>query len=135
MLTSKLFKLPDLKAIVESAQAANKARGVQLVGTQILNPAAADAGRGGGGGRGGPPPFTAEKRPSSTGATRFTRSCALPATARTGAARRRTAVRPARSWRRRWRVAARATGTRDYVIKTLLHGMTGPLEGKTYPAA
>ena len=61
MLTSKLFNLPDLKAIVESAQAANKARGVQLIGTQILNPAAANAGRGGGGGRGGPPPFTADE--------------------------------------------------------------------------
>ena len=61
MLTSKLFNLPDLKAIVESAQAANKARGVQVIGTQILNPAAANAGRGGGGGRGGPPPFTADE--------------------------------------------------------------------------
>jgi hypothetical protein len=28
----------------------------------------------------------------------------------------------------------RVTGHRDYVIKTLLHGMTGPLDGKTYPA-
>ena len=25
-------------------------------------------------------------------------------------------------------------GHREYVIKTLLHGMTGPLEGRTYPA-
>ena len=55
MLTSKLFNLADLKAIVESAQAANTARGVQLIGAQILDPAAANAGRGGGGGRGGPP--------------------------------------------------------------------------------
>ena len=28
----------------------------------------------------------------------------------------------------------RVQGHRDYVIKTLLHGMTGPLDGKTYPA-
>ena len=28
----------------------------------------------------------------------------------------------------------RVIGHTDYVIKTLLHGMTGPLEGKTYPA-
>jgi len=28
----------------------------------------------------------------------------------------------------------RILGHRDYVIKTLLHGMTGPLEGRTYPA-
>ena len=31
-------------------------------------------------------------------------------------------------------VPPRVQGHRDYVIKTLLHGMTGPLDGKTYPA-
>ena len=135
MLTSKLFNLPDLKAIVESAQAANKARGVQVIGTQILNPAAANAGRGGGGGRGGPPPFTRRRGGGDRhAATRSTRSCASPVTAPTAAARRRTAVRPARSWRRRWSARRACIGHRDYVIKTLLHGMTGPLDGKTYPA-
>src|SRR4029453_2215298 len=60
MLSAKLFNLPDLKAIVEAAQAANPARGVQEIGKQTLNPALAAGGRGGGGGRGGPPPFTAD---------------------------------------------------------------------------
>ena len=35
MLTLHLFKAPDLAAIVKAAQATNKARGVQLIGTQI----------------------------------------------------------------------------------------------------
>ncbi len=39
MLTLHLFKAPDLAAVVKDAQAANSARGVQLIGTQILQPA------------------------------------------------------------------------------------------------
>ena len=38
LLTSKLFAVPDLAAVVQSAQAANVARGVQEIGKQILNP-------------------------------------------------------------------------------------------------
>ncbi len=39
-----------------------------------------------------------------------------------------------RRWRRRSRNSSRVQGHRDYVIKTLLHGMDGPIEGRTYAA-
>ena len=38
MLTFHLFKAPDLPAIVKDAQAANKARGVQVIGDYLLAP-------------------------------------------------------------------------------------------------
>ena len=38
MLTLNLWKVPDISAVVEAAQAANKARGVQEVGRRILRP-------------------------------------------------------------------------------------------------
>ena len=135
MLTSKLFNLPDLKAIVESAQAANKARGVQVIGTQILNPAAANAGRGGGGGRGGPPPFTADEAAVIDTGRQGLQGAVLHLP-RAGRPRRAAGRRSGRHDHGAvaGRLAARAWDTRDYVIKTLLHGMTGPLDGKTYPA-
>src|SRR5215204_4120433 len=134
MLTSKLFNLADLKAIVESAQAASKARGVQLIGTQILNPAAANAGRGGGGGRGGPPPFTAEEAAFIDRGDKVYKELCFTCHGPDGRGAPQdggpagTIMAPALVG------SPRVQGHRDFVIKTLLHGMTGPLEGKTYPA-
>jgi mono/diheme cytochrome c family protein len=134
MLTSKLFNLPDLKEIVEGAQAANKARGVQVIGAQILNPAMANAGRGGGGGRGGPPPFTTEEGAViAKGETVYKELCftchgpdGRGAPQDGGPAG--TIMAPSLVG------SPRVLGHTDYVIKTLLHGLNGPLEGRTYPA-
>ena len=41
MLTLNLWKVPDISTVVQAAQAANKARGVQEVGRSILQPAGA----------------------------------------------------------------------------------------------
>ena len=49
MLTLNLWKVPDISAVVEAAQAANKARGVQEVGRRILQPPATAFGGGGAG--------------------------------------------------------------------------------------
>ena len=38
-------------------------------------------------------------------------------------------------WRRRSPVAPRVTGHRDYVIKVLLHGLTGRSRTRSIPAA
>ena len=55
LLTMNRWKVPDAAAIIKATMESNKARGVQLVATTILNP---PAGRGGG--RGGP--LTAEQQ-------------------------------------------------------------------------
>ena len=134
MLTSKLFNLPDLKAIVESAQAANKARGVQLIGTQILNPAAANAGRGGGGGRGGPPPFTADEAAVIDRGDKVYKELCFTCHGPDGRGAPQDGGPAGTIMAPSLVGSPRVLGHRDYVIKTLLHGMTGPLDGKTYPA-
>ena len=133
MLTSKLFSLPNLTSIVESAQAASKARGVQEIGRQILNPALA-TGRGFGGGRGGPAPFTAaETAIIERGGQVYKELCFTCHGADGRGAQQDggpvgTIMAPSLVG------SPRVLGHRDYVIKTLLHGLTGPLEGRTYPA-
>ena len=134
MLTSKLFNLPDLKAIVESAQAANTARGVQLIGTQILNPAAANAGRGGGGGRGGPPPFTADEAAVIDRGDKVYKELCFTCHGPDGRGAPQDGGPAGTIMAPSLVGSPRVIGHTDYVIKTLLHGMTGPLEGKTYPA-
>ena len=48
----------------------------------------------------------------------------------TGSARRRQGRQ--RRWRRRLAGSPRVSGHRDYVVKTLLHGLTGPVDGRSY---
>ena len=38
-----------------------------------------------------------------------------------------------RRWRRRWPARRASSAHRDYIIKVLLHGLTGPVDGKNYP--
>ena len=75
MLTLNLFKVADLRAVVQAAQAANKARGVQEIGQRILQPAPSLTFGGRGGGRGGglTPELTATLQ---RGATVYNELCA-----------------------------------------------------------
>jgi putative membrane-bound dehydrogenase-like protein len=134
MLTSKLFNLPDLKAIVEGAQAASKARGVQVIGAQILNPAMANAGRGGGGGRGGPPPFTADEAAIVDRGDKVYKELCFSCHGPDGRGAPQDGGPAGAIMAPSLVGSPRVLGHTDYVVKTLLHGMTGPLEGKTYPA-
>ena len=134
MLSAKLFKLPDLTAIVEAAQAANPARGVQEIGKQILNPALAAAGRGGGGGRGGPPPFTPDESAVIDKGDQVYKELCFSCHGADGRGAPQDGGPAGAIMAPPLANSPRVQGHRDYVIKTLLHGMTGPLEGKTYPA-
>ena len=133
MLTSKLFSLPDLKAVIESAQASNKARGVQVIGSQILNPSLA-AGRGGFGGRGGPPPFSAEETAVIQRGEQIYKELCFTCHGPDGRGAQQDGGPPGTIMAPSLVGSPRVLGHRDYVIRTLLHGMTGPLEGRTYPA-
>jgi mono/diheme cytochrome c family protein len=134
MLTAKLFNLPDLKAIVEAAQAANGARGVQEIGKQILNPALAAAGRGGGGGRGGPPPFTADESAVIDRGDKVYKELCFTCHGPDGRGAPQDGGPAGTIMAPSLVGSPRVLGHTDYVIKTLLHGMSGALEGKTYPA-
>jgi mono/diheme cytochrome c family protein/glucose/arabinose dehydrogenase len=131
MMTANTLKLADAPALVKDAMATNKTRGVQLVASTILNPPS-NAGRGGGGGRGGPPPFTTEEQAvMQRGDTIYKELCFSchgddgRGTPQPGAA---AGVLMAPNLVG----APRVQGHRDYVIKTLLHGLDGPIDGKVY---
>ena len=133
LLTTKLFNLPDLKEVVQAAQAASKARGVQHVGNLILNPAA-NTGRGMGGGRGGPPPFTAEQTAVIQRGDQIYKELCFTCHGPDGRGAQQDGGAPGTIMAPSLVGSPRVLGHRDFVIKTLLHGMTGPLEGRTYPA-
>jgi mono/diheme cytochrome c family protein len=133
MLTLNTLKVPDAPAVLRATLDANKARGVQLVANAILNPST-NMGRGGGGGRGGPPPFTTEQQAvMQRGDTIYKELCFSchgddgRGTQQPGAASG-VVMAPSLSG------APRVQGHRDYVIKTLLHGLDGPIDGKLYGA-
>ena len=131
MLTEKLFKPEDLSAIIKSAQAANTARGVQLVGAQILDPTLAASGRGGGPGRGGPPPLSAEQQAiMQKGEAVFKEVCFTchgdDGRGEPLAGKGSATKAPSLSG------SPRVQGHRDYVIKAVMYGLRGPIDGRNY---
>jgi mono/diheme cytochrome c family protein len=119
MMTLNTLRVSDAPAVIRTAMAENKARGVQLVGRQILDPASNMPGR-------NFPP--AQRVVMERGAAIFRESCAschgangLGAPVAGGGT-----MAPALAG------SPRVTGHADYVTKVLLHGLTGPIEGKTY---
>jgi glucose/arabinose dehydrogenase/mono/diheme cytochrome c family protein len=133
MLTLNYFKAANLADVVRAAMAANPARGVQEIGTQLLKPPASAFARGG---RGGPPPFSPDQLSvMERGDAIYKEVCfachgddgrgaAMPGAP--GGAPDGATMAPSLA------SSARVQGHRDYIIKTLLHGMDGPIEGKTY---
>jgi mono/diheme cytochrome c family protein/glucose/arabinose dehydrogenase len=129
MLTMNVLKVADVSSVAKAAMDANKARGVQFVADRIANP---PAGAGRGGGRGGVPLTPDQQVTLERGATIYAEVCfschgddgrgaASPGGA-TGSTLAPSLVG-----------SARVNGHRDYVVKTLLHGLSGPMDGKSYP--
>jgi mono/diheme cytochrome c family protein len=128
MLTMNVLKVPETPNILKSLMDTNKARGVQFVADRILNPPAG----GGRGGRGGAPLAPEQQNSLDRGRVIYTELCyachgedgrGTPAPG--GAAG--TTLAPSLAG------SARVNGHRDYVIKALLHGLSGPADGKVYP--
>lgn len=131
MLTLSLFKVPDLDATIQAAQANNKARGVQEIGRQILQPVNSLTFAGRGGARGGAGGFSPEVQATlQRGGTIYGELCSTCH----GADGRGTPIEgaPASMLGPPLIGSNRVLGHRDYVIKTLLHGLTGPIDGRTY---
>ncbi len=126
MLTANLFKLPDAADLVKAAKAANKAKGVAIIGDRLLAPPANFAG----GRRGGPLSPDEEKRLQQGGDVFGAVCFACHGQDAMGApmegAPAGTMMAPPLAG------SPRVQGHRDYVIKVLLKGLTGPLDGKTY---
>ncbi|HMC76861.1 MAG TPA: hypothetical protein VKH34_07000 [Vicinamibacterales bacterium] len=126
MLTANLFKLKDAPDLIKTAQAASPAKGVAVIGERLLAPPAAGVG----GRRRGTITPTEEKRLQQGsdvyGAVCF--ACHAPdgLGAPLEGAPAGTMMAPPLAG------SPRVQGHRDYVIKVLMRGMIGPLDGKTY---
>ena len=125
MLTANLLKIPTLKEDVKAVMAANKAKGIQVIGDQILNPVEMkgwmiDT---------GPELTAAQQQTMERGAVIFNELCAqCHGLNGTGTPLGNgTVMAPPLTG------SPRVQSHPEYVIKTLLHGMDGPLEGKNYP--
>jgi mono/diheme cytochrome c family protein len=121
------MRVPDLPATVQAAMVSNSAAGVRFVGERILNPPANLLPGGSGSG-----PFTGDVQQSFTrGRDAYSATCfschgedgrGTPTPGPGGELMAPAIVGNPR-------VAAHG----DYVIKTLLHGLTGPIDGRSYP--
>ncbi|MBM1105611.1 discoidin domain-containing protein [Aurantibacter crassamenti] len=126
MLTGKVLEVADLKPAIEILLKSNKAKGVQTIGSQILKPEEVknwwDDSRASVTDR--------QKNQLNKGQVIFNELCVqchgndgLGAPVGEG-----LIMAPPLAG------SNRVQGHPEYVIKTLLHGLQGPLEGKTYPA-
>jgi mono/diheme cytochrome c family protein len=121
-----VLKVPDAAAAIAAAKGRQQARGVQFVADRILNPPATA------GGRGGAPVLTADQENTlKRGSTIYNELCFSchgedgRGTLAPGGGSGLT-VAPSLVG------SPRVNGHRDYVIKAILHGLTGPIEGRSY---
>ena len=129
MLTMNVLRVPGTPAVVKAASDANKGRGVQFVAERILNPPAA-AGRAGG--RGGAPLTADEQTALERGSTIYTELC-FSCHGDDGRGTPAPGGAPGSTLAPSLVGSPRVNAHRDYVIKTLLHGLAGPMDGRTYP--
>jgi mono/diheme cytochrome c family protein len=127
LLTLSLFKAADLPDVVTVARAANTGRGVQEVGAWITRPAAT----GRGGGRGGPTRTPEQQARLQRGETIFNEVC-FTCHGSDGRGQPLGGAAPGETMAPPVAGSPRVQGHRDYVIRTLLHGLTGPIDGRTY---
>jgi mono/diheme cytochrome c family protein/glucose/arabinose dehydrogenase len=129
MLTMNVLKVPETAATVKAVADTNKSRGVQFVAERILNPPAA-VGRGGG--RGGAPLTSDQQSALERGSTIYTELC-YSCHGDDGRGTPAPGGAPGATLAPSLVGSPRVNAHRDYVIKTLLHGLAGPMDGKTYP--
>lgn len=125
MLTSNFVQVPELEDHIGEVLSKNKAKGVQLVGKQILNPK--ETGRFGS--ERSPQLTSAEQEQIERGGEIFNELCAQCHGPDGKGTQLGNGIIMAPSLAGSSRVQAHP----EYVIKTLLHGLEGPLDGESYP--
>jgi mono/diheme cytochrome c family protein len=123
VLTLNFLRVSDAQEVIRQTMASNQARGIQEIGKVLL----ANAARGT-----GIPGLTATQQAQlEAGSRSYAETCAACHGADglgvpMGGAPAGTMMAPPLGG------SPRVQGHRDYVVKVLLHGLTGPLGGKTY---
>jgi mono/diheme cytochrome c family protein/glucose/arabinose dehydrogenase len=124
MLTMHRWRVPNAATAIRAAMDSRSVRGIQVVAAAMLNPPAS-----GRGGRGGGPVDPAERTRVERGEQIYDEACAAChgqdglGTPRPELA---TTMAPPLAG------SARVSGHRDYVVNAILHGITGPVDGRTY---
>jgi putative membrane-bound dehydrogenase-like protein len=133
LMTHNILRVTDTPALVKATMDSNKAKGVQLVGATILNPPPnVSGGRGGIRPDGLPVAMTAEENVvMQQGERIYGELCFAchgpdgrgePVAGGTAGALRAPSLA----------ASPRVAGHRDYIVKALLHGLTGPIDGVRY---
>jgi mono/diheme cytochrome c family protein/glucose/arabinose dehydrogenase len=131
LMTLNTLKSPDAKATISAALETNKTKGVQLIANAMLKPAAA-------GGRGagvmeGIRPYTPDERATlDKGQEIYTQVCFAchgddGRGAKVPGSTSEALLGPPLA------ASPRVLGHHDYVIKAVLHGLSGPIDGANYP--
>jgi mono/diheme cytochrome c family protein len=128
LLSASLFKLKDVPDLVKAAMAANKAKGMAVIGERLLNPPATFAGGGAVRGRTLTP---AEEKRLQAGNDVFNAVC-FSCHGPDALGQPLEGAPPGTTMAPALAGSPRVQGHRDYVIKVLLRGLTGPLDGKAY---
>jgi len=127
MLTMKLFGGAATAPTLTAAMAANKAQGVQLVGEQILRPP--QGGRGGG--PGAPQMTQAQRDLMASGELVFKELC-FTCHGPDGRGMQREGAAPGVTMAPSYVGSPRVNGHRDYVIKAIMNGLKGPIDGDNF---
>jgi len=126
ILTMNLLKVSDAAAVIAATMAENNARGIQTIGKILLTPPA--AGRGGRGGAG----LTSEQQDQmDRGQTIYGELCTT-CHGPDGRGMPLSGAPPGTTMAPPLAGSATVQSHRDYVIRTILHGLTGPVNGKEY---
>ncbi len=132
LLTLNTLKVADSKAVISAALESNKAKGVQLVANVMMKPDTGGGGRGAGFMEGIAAFGPAETAMLEKGRGIYTEVCFAchgddGRGAKVPGAQNETLLGPPLA------ASPRVLGHQDYIIKTVLHGLTGPLDGNNYP--
>lgn len=127
MMTGRLLKIPGTEAAVKKIMASDHSAGVQLVGKQVLDPPVVTAffGRSN-------PNFTKEEKARVEAGLDIYNSLCSTCHGPLGTG---TPVGPGQLMAPSLVGSARVQAHPDYVIKTLLHGLAGEIEGENFSGA
>jgi mono/diheme cytochrome c family protein len=127
MVTLNLFKVPDLADVVKAARTANTAKGVALVANHILTPPSVNAF---GGRRGGA--LTSEQQKLLQQGNDVFNAVCFACHGSDGLGQPLAGAAPGTIMAPAIAGSPRVQAHRDYIIKVLLNGLSGPIAGKTY---
>jgi putative membrane-bound dehydrogenase-like protein len=130
VMTLNTLKVADAAATVKATLESNKSKGVQLVAGTILNPPAS-AGRGGLESFGATTLTPEEQGSLDKGREIYGQVC-FACHGDDGRGEQMPGAPPGTTRAPALASSPRVVGHQEYVIKTLLHGLTGPVNGATY---